>query len=582
MAQQTPQASGPPPGAPAEGSVSGAAPAEASTAAPSASHANLTPSSSSASTSGSAAAPSSAPTPAHPAFPSLPPPTSRSSRSHHAAAAPSLPTTPAQLIQLFQQDPNVALPAIMDVADGKAFTGLNLKSAEKRALADDFLALAKESDGGGSIIYTLPDEQIEATSGGLVHVLSARFNVASKGDSKGDVGFDDALLDFSIKVCLLGDPEQFIVAHQRVTMFAWGLLRLAQNLKKVPLVVPAIYALVVKSCTPNTFSGLYGAFLEACLITREYEQAQLVLDQVFFNVKGAGLSYLDFLTYYHHAGTVSIALGDFAKAKEYFVAAITLPTTEPSAIQIACAKRAILCELIVNGKRVSWPKFTPPTVSRSIEKYAAVYIEVAKEYESQNWAAVRKIVGHDELRTDRNRGLFDAVVNSIPRRQVLRLRETYSRLTVADLTRRMGLESGAANDVIGVLQGMVSSGQITATLTQSSGGNPGQAIVAFTDAGNQFTSSSANEQLAQARYIAGLLEGQLTAASKRIGSTKEYLKKQAQLIEMGGKKGSKGADDFDQLIDAEDDGNIGGLVVPPGSKKSVSTRVGGDHTDMGY
>lgn len=107
---------------------------------------------------------------------------------------------------------------------------------------------------------------------------------------------------------------------------------------------------------------------------------------------------------------------------------MTVPTTTASAIQLACAKRALLCELIVTGKvsvpfhyistsctghtftsrrlhpltsrfffpsrfcpqKIVWPKYTPIPVTRIIEKYATSYNELAKEFEAHNWAAVRK------------------------------------------------------------------------------------------------------------------------------------------------------------------------------------------------
>lgn len=105
---------------------------------------------------------------------------------------------------------------------------------------------------------------------------------------------------------------------------------------------------------------------------------------------------------------------------------MTVPTTTASAIQLACAKRALLCELIVTGKvsvssplcinlprvhaftsrhlltiplffclgfnpqKIVWPKYTPTPVTRIIEKYATSYNELAKEFEAHNWANVRR------------------------------------------------------------------------------------------------------------------------------------------------------------------------------------------------
>lgn len=57
--------------------------------------------------------------------------------------------------------------------------------------------------------------------------------------------------------------------------------------QKVKLVIPAITSLIQKLNYHQTFSPIFGALLEACLVTRQFDHPSLglVLDIIFLNVK---------------------------------------------------------------------------------------------------------------------------------------------------------------------------------------------------------------------------------------------------------------------------------------------------------
>ena len=86
--------------------------------------------------------------------------------------------------------------------------------------------------------------------------------------------------------------------------------------------------------------------------------------------------------------------------------AVSTPTSAASAIQLAAAKRAILCELIISGtvcdpaKRrrgfgphlspqyIKFPKYTSSTVTRIIDRNTQAYTQLAKAFEKQDWTVV--------------------------------------------------------------------------------------------------------------------------------------------------------------------------------------------------
>jgi COP9 signalosome complex subunit 3 len=101
-----------------------------------------------------------------------------------------------------------------------------------------------------------------------------------------------------------------------------------------------------------------------------------------------------------------------------------VPTQTASAIQVAAAKRAILCELLVTGKvchrrsnvemaddqRLHLPKATPQVVSRAVEKNHGVYFKIAKAFEEKDWDIVEKVAEEDETEFEKVRTLLEPIL----------------------------------------------------------------------------------------------------------------------------------------------------------------------------
>lgn len=66
-----------------------------------------------------------------------------------------------------------------------------------------------------------------------------------------------------------------------------------------------------------------------------------------------------------------------------------MPTSSLSAIQIQCAKRAILCELLSSGKQVQFPKDTSSIVTRWMDKNMQEYLNFAKSFAKGDWGAAQ-------------------------------------------------------------------------------------------------------------------------------------------------------------------------------------------------
>lgn len=110
------------------------------------------------------------------------------------------------------------------------------------------------------------------------------------------------------------------------------------------------------------------------------------------------------LTYYHHAGTVAAAAGDFARASDLFTFGAAIPGETPSAIRLACAKRAVLCELLSTGRQVQFPKDLSQNVNRLIDKGMEPYVKLAKAFEAHQWLQAR-----DSVTSEGGVAMFDRV-----------------------------------------------------------------------------------------------------------------------------------------------------------------------------
>ncbi|GFZ42819.1 hypothetical protein JCM24511_00537 [Saitozyma sp. JCM 24511] len=493
---------------------------------------------------------------AHPAFPSLPPPGASSSSSSSGVPVIRSAKSVSDIItgcNTFDLIYHTLIPAFHDLAWGKGQPGPTPK--EKADAGQDILALWDQD------LYSLSQERILQMTAGLVFVVSARLSRPIKD------GYNADLLRFATAVAMHGDRQQIRLTGPRVSSLAWGILRLAQHLKQPELALRPLEALT-QVLDFDVFSGAYAAYLEACLITRRFDYALPATQPIFTDFIAGGPTYLDVITYYHHAGLVCAAVKDFARAKRFFSIAVAVPTSTGSAIQLTAAKRAILCGLLDNGELLSFPRYTSGTISRMIDRNAKEYTKLGKAFESHDWKIVREAAASKEFAEDCNYGLLEQVMNSISRRRILRIQTMYSRMTVRDLAAKVGLLGPEGVQQVGmVLQDMVATKSISASVS-----GDGEAVVTFHDDATDYNSQQTLLEVADVKAMATWLEKELARGSDKLGISRSYLKKQVGLLEgNGGPNGGKKTrgDTTDQVF--------GGAASRGGLKG-----VGADWGDMGF
>ncbi|GMK54592.1 hypothetical protein CspeluHIS016_0111780 [Cutaneotrichosporon spelunceum] len=440
---------------------------------------------------------------AHPAFPSVAP---------RAPQNIQLPSSPAHF---WKQVMDARTPQLL--ADLAALLNVLAPPTDSpREAARDLLLL------DGIDLTGIPDAQIPALTLGLVYILTERLPRRTRAATEN--------LDLALRVCVNGNPKQFALAPTRVAEFAWAVLRAAQKAKETTRVIGPLQHLLRLSSNNSQFNGVHAAFLETCLSLRAIDLGYQSLSIQYSNVIPY-TNILDVLTYYHHAGTVAAASGDFARATELLIFGATIPGETPSAIRMACAKRAILCELLSTGLLAPFPRDLSQVMTRSIEKGMDPYKKLAAAFEKRLWDQVTDAVSNDNavstFARDCNGGLVSQIMGSIPKRRILDLRKTYSRLSLDDLVSKV---QAPAEAVKAAIQDMVFRGEIRATID----GTP--EIVTFVD-DDDYASPKQMAKLMQANILAQNVNNDLLYANRAMLLNRKLLQKRMDKIENKDKRG---------------------------------------------
>ncbi|KAG8895655.1 hypothetical protein FRB99_000397 [Tulasnella sp. 403] len=241
-----------------------------------------------------------------------------------------------------------------------------------------------------------------------------------------------------------------------------------------------------------------------------------------------GVTYLDNLTYYYLGGVIYGVLKRWSEAEEFFEIAVSAPAQVTSAIQVEAYKKLTLIQLILYGKTKPLPKYVATPLTRQLKQPA--YQHFIKNYPSAP-AALNSIV-EKEIQTymaDGNVGLIKQAIRHAPRWVVRKLTDTYLSLSLEDIARATGndvksaLGMAAIEEATLLILGMIERNEIYATLTPSTTGNPGSAIVTFRDPPppNTFDPSLLEKILRDAQSQGA----QLNVLDKELGRNKLYLAK---------------------------------------------------------
>ncbi|GHJ87059.1 hypothetical protein NliqN6_3461 [Naganishia liquefaciens] len=230
-----------------------------------------------------------------------------------------------------------------------------------------------------------------------------------------------------------------------------------------------------------TLTPIHAPFIEACLLVRNLDVAMTLLEIPITDVASCPLKYMDYLAYHYLGAQVYIALQQWKRAREMLRAVVCAPGTSVSAVQIAAHKRLVLVNLIIDGTEPTYPRFLPGNLLGAFNTHASDYTDVARAYTTSNEGRLGDVLRKsDGFRRDGTYGLLLCAYEVLPAHKLLKIRETYVRISLGELARRI---SGAFGDVSedeaeALVMQLVKQGTLSARIVHPS---QGPATIEFTD-----------------------------------------------------------------------------------------------------
>ncbi|XP_071706215.1 LOW QUALITY PROTEIN: COP9 signalosome complex subunit 3-like [Rutidosis leptorrhynchoides] len=211
---------------------------------------------------------------------------------------------------------------------------------------------------------------------------------------------------------------------------------------------------------------LHPDFLQVCLLAKCYKTGYSILENDICEVDRPR----DFFLYCYYGGMICIGQKRFAKALELFHNVVTAPMSTMNAIAVEAYKKYILVSLIhLRQFSTNLPKYTSSVAQRNLKNFSQPYIDLANCYSTGNVAELEAFVlaNQDKFENGKNLGLVKQVVQSMHKRNIQRLTQTYLTLSLQDIANTAQINTPKEAEMR-VLE-MIEDGEIFATINQKDG-----------------------------------------------------------------------------------------------------------------
>lgn len=200
----------------------------------------------------------------------------------------------------------------------------------------------------------------------------------------------------------------------------------------------------------SQLTPLHADLCQLCLCSKLFKPALHFLDTDITTIASAE-DHQDsttkyFLLYYYYGGMIYTAVKNYDRALYYFEVAISTPATAMSHIMLESYRKYILVSLILRGKQITIPKYSPQVIGRFIKPLSQNYHELANVYiNTGSPEAVRSVITkHQEAFVrDNNMGLVKQVLSTLYKKKIQRLTKTFLTLSLSDVASRAALSSPA-------------------------------------------------------------------------------------------------------------------------------------------
>jgi len=244
--------------------------------------------------------------------------------------------------------------------------------------------------------------------------------------------------------------------------------RYAETSISTPLrAIKTLRTAILKVLTsPGSLTSIHSDLMQCCLLAKCYNVAIPILEDEIQEVDPQNLNQKDYLTYYYYGGMIYVGLKKYHKALEMFKLSLIIPAMVLSAIMIESYKKYVLISLLVHGQIENLPKYM---ILSRLKSFIQPYQEFANAFSTHNTDELHKIAQThaDYFNKDHNFGLVKQCIQSLYRRNIQQLTQTYLTLSLSDIAETVKLTS-AKRAEMSILR-MIEDGEIFATINQKDG-----------------------------------------------------------------------------------------------------------------
>ena len=271
--------------------------------------------------------------------------------------------------------------------------------------------------------------------------------------------------------------------------------------------------------SPEHVTSVHAEFLMLCLAAKHMKAAVPVLEQRILKISTDCVSARDFLLYYYYGGMLMAANKNFTMALDLLMLAFTMPCHALSGLVVEAYKKYMLISLILHGEVQQLPEYTGTLVQRLIKTCCHEYNELANAMATHKVEKVKKVVRRytEAFTKDQNLGLAEQALESVYRRNIQRLTQTFVTLSLEDIAQQVSLPG--ASEAKAQLLSMIGKGQISASIDE------GKGMVSFDKEADPNTSDVLAAKLERQILVAMELNEKLRAADEAISVNPTYLGK---------------------------------------------------------
>ncbi|XP_071815337.1 COP9 signalosome complex subunit 3-like [Apostichopus japonicus] len=315
-----------------------------------------------------------------------------------------------------------------------------------------------------SVLATL-DPQLHAL--GVLAVLNTKYSAPASAGLDFETLFSQTQLFFT--TC---NGEQVRFATDSYAYLAHAFTQaLVEKKEAIRGISTLLTALAKIQLHQGQLTSIHADICQLCLLSKNMKPALSLLDTDITEIsqESGHFDSTNFLCYYYYGGMIYAAQKNWNRSAYFFEVAITTPSMAVSHIVLESYKKFILVSLILHGKLPVFPKYTSPVVSRFIKPLSQGYHELGSACLTNNPADIRVVLDKhaEQFSNDKNMGLAKQVLASMYRKNIQRLTKTFLTLSLADIARRVHLNS--PEEAEQYVQNMIEDGEIYASISKKDG-----------------------------------------------------------------------------------------------------------------